>query len=141
MRLISLLGLVATVASGYPLEEMSRVEPFKIAEIALDIEVEVSSICLSFQRVLEKKTKITDELLETDFLYAPYILFAYNYKERHWYAGQTDDLSYFKRMLKFKENEPSYRYGIIGAGSIPDAANIRVKLGRLHNTLIVELLK
>ena len=141
MRLISLLGIVATVASGHPLEDMNKIELSKIAEIALDIEVEVSSICLSFQRVSEKKTEITPELLETDFLYAPYILFSYNYEERHWYAEQTDDLSYFKRMLKFKENESSYRYGIIGAGSIPDAANIRVKLGRLNNTLIVELLK
>lgn len=140
MKLISLLGLVATLANNYPLENFGNIEEEKIAQIAADLIVEVDyGLVLNFKKVSENRTEITDELLDTDFLYAPFILFSFNYKDNRWFAEQTDDVNYFKRMLKFKESEPSYKYAIIGAGSIKDTANIRLQIDSIHHTLVAEL--
>lgn len=140
MKYISLLGLVATLASNYPLENIEYIEEYKIAQIAVDLIVEVQDgLILNFKKVSENRAEITPELLDTDFLYAPFILFSFNYKEHRWFAEQTDDINYFKRMLKFKESEPTYKYAIIGAGSIKDTANIRLQIDSIHHTLIAEL--
>lgn len=141
MRYISLLGLVATIASERPLDSIDSIEEYKIAQMASDICAEQDAIVLHFKRVSENRAEITPELLDSDFLYAPFVLFSYNYETQHWSAEETDSIDYFKRMLKFKESESSYRYAIIGAGSINSSASIKVKMGSLYNTLLVELCK
>ena len=137
MRYISLLGLVATIASGRPLDSIESIEEYKIAQMASDICAEQDAIVLHFKKVSDNRAVVTPELLDSDFLYAPYILFSFNYESNQWSAEETDSLEYFKRMLKFKENEPTYKYGIIGAGLIKDSA--KIKLSSIHHTLIAEL--
>jgi len=137
MKLISLLGVIATIASGYSLEN-SEIEEEKIAEIATDIFVEQQGNRLVFKKISEDKVEITSELLNSDFSYAPYILFTY--KDDIWFAEQTDSLEYFKRMLRFKESENSLRCGIIGADRI-NASTDRVEVfyDILHQTKLIEL--
>ena len=138
MKYISLLGLVATIASGYSLDSLPEIEEYKIAQIASDVFVEQQGDSLVFKRTSENKIEITPELLDSDFSYAPFILFSF--KDKHWFAEQTDDLEYFKRMLKFKESEDSYKYAIIGANSINIPADkVDIRFGSLHQTLLVEL--
>ena len=139
MKYISLLGLVATVASGKPLEEISEIEEYKIAQMASDIIVEDKGLILDFKKTGEQRTEITEKLLDTDYLYAPFILFSFNYNEKRWSAEQADDFGYFKKILELKENEPSYRYAIIGAGSIKDTDYVGVKIDSLYRTLLVKL--
>lgn len=138
MKYVTLLGLVATIASGYPLENLSCIEEFKIAEMAADIFVEQQGDNLVFKKISGKKSDITPELLASDFLYAPYIVFSCSHGR--WFAEQTDSLDYFKRMLKFKKNEDSCKYAIIGADRISLTADlVDVKFDNHSNTLLVEL--
>lgn len=137
MKLISLLGMIATIASGYSLEN-SEIEEEKIAEIATDIFVEQQGDCLVFKKISVDKLEITSELLNSDFSYAPYILFTY--KDDIWFAEQTNSLEYFKRMLRFKESENSLRCGIIGADRINASTDrFEVFYDILHQTKLIEL--
>lgn len=135
MKLISLLGMIATIASGYSLEN-SEIEEEKIAEIATDIFVEQQGNRLVFKKI--SGGDITEELLTTDLLVAPFIVFSV--RNGCWFAEQTDNIDFFKRMLRAKEKEKSYRYAIIGADKINGRVNeYHFKFDSYYGTLLVEL--
>ncbi len=137
MRLISLLGMVATVASGLPLNQVEKVELLRVGLIAADIFVEKQGNSLIFKKV-SNPAEITSELLDADLDIAPYIVFSL--KDSHWSAEQTMTIDMFKRLLKVKENDGAYKVAIIGADKINDSVDkCNIKLNALCGALLVEM--
>ena len=138
MKYISLLGLVASIASGYSLNSLPQIEEVKIAQMATDIFAEQQGNSLVFKKISVNKAEVTPELLNSDLLFAPYILFTF--KDNHWFAEQTDSLNFLVRMLKFKESEDSFKCVVIGADKINvSAEKVQIKLGSQSHTKLVEL--
>ena len=55
MKLCDLLSLVATIASGAPLDKVNEVEPYKVAQIAKDIHFEQGGNDLIFRKKQGKR--------------------------------------------------------------------------------------
>ena len=137
MKYITLLGIVATLASGYSLESLSFIEEFKVAEIAFDVFAEQQGASLVFKKTSNNRMYPTPDVLDSDFLFAPFIVFTCI--NGHWYAEQANDIEQLKRILDFNE-KVSCKIAIIGADKIKDSTTkINAKYGHYSNTLLVEL--
>lgn len=140
MKLCDLLGLVATVASGMPLDMTSDVESYKIAQIAKDIHLEQSGEDLFFREVTGQKAEITEYLLGADLRMPAVVLFSFMYEDKVWFAQETDTGEEMQALLDTKIDEASYRYVILGAHLITDSVQTYdIKLGHYRGTLLVEL--
>ena len=140
MKLFNLLGIVATVASGTPLDKVDDVESYKIAQIAKDIYLEQSGEDLFFREVTGQKDEVTEELLGTDLRMPAVVLFSFLHEDKVWCATETDTGAEMQKLLDTKTDEPSYRYVILGAHLIADSVRTYdIKLGHYRGTLLVEL--
>ena len=139
MKLCDLLSLVATIASGAPLDKVNEVEPYKVAQIAKDIHYEQLGKDLIFRKVTGQKAELTDELFETQAL-PSCVLFSFMYEDKRWYAEETDTGLEMQNLLDTKVDEKSYRYVILGANLISkEVSNYIVKMDHYRGTLLVEL--
>ena len=139
MKLCDLLSLVATIASGAPLDKVNEIEPYKVAQIAKSIHFEQLGNDLVFRKVTGQKAELTEAVFEAQAMPAC-VLFSFMYEDKLWYAEETDTGLEMQNLLDTKADEKSYRYVILGANLISEeVSNYIVKLDHYRGTLLVEL--
>lgn len=140
MKLCDLFGLVATAASGSPLDRMGEIESYKMAQLAKDVHFEQHGKDLVFRNVTGQKAEVTEEVLGADSRISAFVLFSFSQVDKRWSALETFALEEMWDLLDSKEDEASYRYVILGAHLITDKVrDYTANLGHYRGALLIEL--
>lgn len=133
MNLITILDIVSSIINKSPSLQSGDKEI--IAKLASDISVYTSDNRMIFTK-LNQSEPLTEELLETPHLFAPYILFTY--KNNRWFAEEATNVEMWNRMVDFKEYEDSIRIALVGFDSVSNP-NFKVNIETRKQTLIVRV--
>lgn len=132
MNLITILDIVASIVNKSP--SLQGGDKEIIAKLASDISVYTSNNRMIFTKL--KQEPLTEKLLETPHLFAPYILFTY--KNNRWFAEEATNVEMWNRMVDFKEYEDSIRIALVGFDSVSNP-NFKVNIQTRKQTLIVRV--
>lgn len=132
MNLITILDIVASIINKSP--SLQGGDKEIIAKLASDISVYTSNNRMIFTKL--KQEPLTEELLETPHLFAPYILFTY--KNNRWFAEEATNVGMWNRIVDFKEFEDSVRIALVGFNDI-ESNNFKVNIEFRKQTMIVRV--
>lgn len=112
MCLLDLFSIIGALHLGKPIESYETVDEYDIAKIASDtFYYKDKDGSLVFTKSAVDKEKVTASFLTTDYKLPKYLLFTY--KDGDWSVEQSNNLANYMRMLKFKKDEDSDRFGIV----------------------------